>query len=42
MSKMIVEDVLLIKEMIIFDDNKYNNDYNDEYDNVIIKEKKML
>lgn len=28
--------------MIIFDDNKHNNDHNDEYDNTTIKEKKTL
>lgn len=39
---MTVEDVLPIKEMIIFDDNKHNNDHNDEYDNATIKEKKTL
>ena len=37
---MTVEDVLPVKEMIIFDDNKHNNDHNDEYDNATIKEKK--
>lgn len=39
---MTVEDVLPIKEMIIFDDNKHNNDHNDEYDNATIKEKKNV
>ena len=39
---MTVEDVLPIKEMIIFDDNKHNNDHNDECDNATIKEKKTL
>lgn len=28
--------------MIIFDDNKHNNDHNDEYDNATIKEKKNV